>query len=686
MLLENRLVTVVGPGGIGKTQAALETARQIEADFPDGVWLFDCTMQTDGAGLLRWLADSFDIRAAADTGDLLARLEDLLRPRHALLVFDNCERIAEPLGRVLAALLATCVWLRMLVTSQHRLNCTGESIYSLPALEIPRPGPWNTDEEAISLAQSSAVQLLLVRSRAFASGFALTQDNARAVADICRRLDGLPLALEIAAARLRLLSPAQLLKRLDTHLLNLAEANPDRPPHHQTLHALIEWSFDLLSEREQVLLLGLSVFAVTCTLDGASAIGAVFGFDDEQTLDLLGGLVDKSLLTVDAMTNPPSYRLLDSVRLFAQKKLVGSGGEMRVRDAHLQHYVEFSELANAEFFGNRQLLWFERIRREWSNLHTALDYAMSRKELACHALELAGNLCWYFRAHTDYMEPVALLERALREAPGSSPARPRALVAAGMLLHHSRESERSIARLREGIELAQVPGNRWLMGAGQAILAFELAIRRESPATEDAVAAALEVADALNDDWLRSNALLSRGIDHSLKGCHDEAVRCMAEALECVASHGDYFQREYTRINLALQRFYVGDLRGAAHDWLSCLSAFIPSQHTRGAAGVVEGTAYIAAGLGEFAQAARFLAAAARMRRITSGPLMPQWREAQEAAEKKTIEAMGSEFERVQQAAATARFEDVVAEARALLVEVATDQPVRTGASSPSGS
>jgi non-specific serine/threonine protein kinase len=683
LLLGNeRLVTVLGSGGIGKTQAALETARQIEADFPDGAWLFDCTLQTDIKGLLRWLANTFDIRAEVNAENLLAEVAELLQARRALLVFDNCERVAEPLGRILATLTATCDSLRVLATSQQRLSCVGESLYWLPPLAVPPSGAWDTHEDIDSLAQVPAVQLLLMRSRAFASGFALTRDNAHAVAEICQRLDGLPLALEIAAARLRLLNPAQLLKRLNQHLLTLAEPSPGRPPHHQTLHALIEWSFALLSEHEQALLRGLSVFAGTCTVDGASAIGAVFGFDDEQTLDLLGGLVDKSLLTVDASPDPPSYRLLDSVRLFAQERLVDSKDEARVREAHLRHFVEFSAHA---YVGERQPLWFERIRLEWANLRVAFEYAMSRKELVASALELTGNLCWYYRSHTDYIETVALLERALREAPESSPARAKVLVASGLLLHHARKSEQAVARLREGSDLAQAEGDGWLAGAGQAILAFELAIQGDFPAAEAAVTEALEVADALDDDWLRSNALLSRGIGHSFKGRHDEAIRCIAEALERVASHGDYFQREYTRINLALQRFYVGDLRGAARDWLRNLDAFGLAQNPRGVAGIVEGTAYLAAERGEFAQAARFLAAAARMRQITGGPLVPQWRQAQEVAEKKTLAATGVEFERLQQAGATARFEDVVAEARGLLVEVA-DQSIRAGASRPSGS
>lgn len=685
ILQEHRLVTITGPGGLGKTQAALETARTIAADFPDGAWLFDCTSHTQGDALVRWLAGMFDIHATTEADQLIAQLAELLQPRRVLLVFDNCERVAEPLGRTVASLLSACAGVHILVTSQQRLNCAGESLYGLPPLQVPQSGEWATDEQLASLSSIPAVRLLLLRSQACASGFALTRDNAVTVAEICRRVAGFPLALELAAARLRLLSPEQLLARMDARLLNLAEANPGRPARHQTLRALIEWSFALLSEKEQALLCGLSIFAGACTLGGASAIGTALGLEDPQTLELLVGLIDKSLLAVDGTTNPPSYRLLDSVRLFALERLVAGRDETRIREAHLLHFVRFSGHAKAELLSDRQPLWFDRIRREWANLHIAFEYAIGHVELADHALELTGNLCWYYRAHTNYEEPVALLERALRAAPESSPARAQALVASGMVLHHFRKSEQAMVRLGEGAALAEAQGNRWLAGTGQAIRAFELAISGDFPAAERAVNSALSAADALDDGWLRSNALLSRGIGHSFRGRHEEAVTCMVEAFACVATHGDYFQRAYTQINLALQRFYVGDLPGAAREWLPNLDEFIRAHSPRGAAGVVEGSAYLAAERGEFEAAARFLTAAARMRRITGGPLVPQWCKAQEAAEKKILEALGSDVMRSRSAGGSARFEDVVAEARALLAEIA-GQPERTGASNPSGS
>lgn len=686
MLHDHRLVTVTGPGGLGKTQAALETARSVAADFPDGVWLFDCTLQTDERGLARLLTTTFEIRTATDAEDLVARLSELLRARCSLLVFDNCERIAGPLGQVLACLLAACATLRALVTSQRRLHCAGESLFPLPPLELPPEGEWTSDEQIANLAHVPAAQLLLTRSRAFASGFALTSANAADVAELCRRLAGLPLALELGAARLRLLSPQQLLARMDAWLLNLADANSGRPQHHQNLRALIEWSFALLSEREQSLLCGISIFAGACTLDGAIAIGATLGLDDSQTLDLLGGLMDKSLLNMDGATNPPSYRLLDSVRLFALERLVAGGSETCARKAHLMHFVELTERFHAENLGERNRLWHERVKREWANLHSAFDFALTQPDLADSALALVSNLFWYFRASTDYVQSAQWLEQALRVGQSPTRHRARALIAAGMSMHHAGVRERAELRLREGIALATRLGEPWLATAGQAILALQLVAFGGLTDVEGWVESVLASAEQLQDDWLRSNALLCRGIALALHDRHREAEASISAAFDCLPAHADFFQRTYTLINRALQRFHLGDLRRAAQDWLSDLDGCTGFQHWRGAAGCVEGTAYLAAERGEFEKTARFLAAAARVRELTGAPLMPHWRKAQQVAECKAQAAMGAEFPHAQQAGSSARFEKIALEARALLVEIAVAQPVRTGASNPSGS
>ncbi len=687
LLQDARLVTIAGAGGIGKTQAALEVARRGAAGFPDGVWLLDCTSQTDADGLARWLAGLFDLRVAADAGELTARLGELLRARHVLLVFDNCERIAGPVGAAVEALLAASVYPRVLVTSQHRLNCTGETLYWLPPLEVPPAGEWSTHEDVARLCQVPAVKLLLTRSRAFASSFVLTPANASAVAKICRHLDGLPLALEIAAATLRLLSPEQLLERMDLHLLNLAESSPSRPARHQTLRALIEWSFTLLSGRERSLLGGLGVFIDTCTLGGANAVGSVFGLDDEQVMEVLGGLVDKSLLVADTVTDPPIYRLLDSVRLFALEKLAESGDEARVRDAHLDHFARLAARVDAEIRGEREQLWCDRVRRDWANLHAAFDYALSRPDQIDKALALSGNLCWYFRMGANYGEAVRWLERALCAGLAPTRQRAQALIACGIMQHQSTVHERAQTLLREGIALAEQLGEPRLAGAGQAGLAFELATSGDMAGAEACAASAQACAEAQDDAWLRSMALLGRAMAFALSDRHREAEACLGEAFDAVSAPGNgTWQKAYVLINRALQRCYLGQLPGAAGDWLAAMDAFAVLEHWRGVAGCVEGTAYLLSERGEVQRAARFLAAAERVRELTAAPLMPQWRKAQTMAVRSVRDALGRDYEPVQKVGAETRFEEIVSEARTTLVKLAADQSPRTDSSSASGS
>lgn len=686
LLKSSRLVTVAGPGGIGKTQAALEASRSVVTDFPDGVWWFDCTAQRDKEAVVRLMAAVFDIRNDCGVDELKGCLGELLHTRRALLLLDNCERIADALGEVLSFLHSTCGQLQMLVTSQRRLNCAGESLYWLPPLEVPPPGQWNTGDAIARLSDIPAVHLLLERSRAFASSFNLTPSNASPVAEICRRLDGVPLALELAVARLRLLSPEQLLSRMDDRFRWLAEAASDRPARHQTLGALIEWSFALLSEREHALLCGISLFTGGCTLDGAHAIGAVIGLDEEQTLDLLEGLVDKSLLTVEAAANPPRYRLLDSVRLFALAQFARDGDDAPMRRAHLAHFVAFTEYVNAELRLGRESVWIERVRREWGNLQQAFDYAMEQADLHENAFALVGNLCWYFRAGIDYLDAADWLERALQTTHPSTHHYARTLIADGVVSHFCHRNERAAARLHEGIGLARRLGDVRLAAAGEATLAFELAVHGHFRDADASVAAALVVADMADDAWLRSLALLSRGITCSMQDRHREAEHWMDQAVEQASQLGTgHFQYFYTVINRGLQRFYIGDPHGAADDWLFALDYSARLQIARGAAGCVEGAAYLAIDNGKFALATRFLAAAGKVRGMTV-PIFAQWNQAHEPAGKKARDALGEEFEPAQRQGTAARFEDIVAQARAYLEGTASTQVPRTGASNPAGS
>nr|WP_255482797.1 winged helix-turn-helix domain-containing protein [Rhodanobacter sp. MP7CTX1] len=667
-----RLVTVTGPGGIGKTQAALEAARVCTQAFPDGIWLFDFTPYTDGEKLARTLAHAFGIRDALDADNLLERLVEVLRTRRVLLLLDNCERVAEPLSHLVASLLSLCEELRVLVTSQQCLHCAGETIYSLLPLEAPVSGNWASADEIALLGMVPAVQLLLVRSRSLASGFTLTPTNAGAIVELCRRLDGLPLALELAAVRLRLLSPEQLLLRIQDRFQWLADAPAGRTAHHQTLGTLIDWSFALLSEREQILLCALGVFAGGWTLYGATAIGAAFELDGEHTLDLLGGLVDKSLVAVDASISPPRYSLLDSVRLFALARLGKSDDEARVRRAHLAYCIDFTARVDAELRGERQQLWVERTLREQANLQAAFDYALAQADLADDTMILCANLCWYFRVQGEYYHASHWLDLALQVSHTQTLHRARALIANGMTYQARQIHTRAVLLLQEGIALATQFGDDVLAASGQAALAFVLAGCGDFDGSDRCVLAALSVAKKYSSNWLRSMALLGRGIACAMRGQHRDAEAWLSEAAELTSSPGDdIFQHAYVSVNRGLQRYQLNDVRGAAQDFLRNLELFIGLQHRRGIAGCVEGAAYLVLKQGDADCAVRLLAAAARVRDLTGSPLFTQWHAVHAEAEVSAREVLGIAFTAVHKLGAAARFEDVVEQTRTLLAELA---------------
>src|SRR6185437_12024423 len=404
----------------------------------------------------------------------------------------------------------------------------------------------------------------------------------------------------------------------------IAAAPAGRTAHHQTLGALIDWSFALLSEREQALLCALGVFAGGWTLDGAMTIGAAFEFDGEQTLDLLGGLVDKSLVAVDASSNPPRYSLLDSVRLFALARLGKSDDEVRVRRAHLAHYIDFTARVDAEIRGGRQPLWNERVLREQANLLAAFGYALVETDLAEGALTLCANLCWYFRVQGEYYRASQWLDAALQATHAQSSHRARALIANGIVHHHRGVHQRAIVLLQEGISLAVQLGDDVLAASGQGVLAFELAGCGDFDGSEQCVESALSVASEHASDWLRSVALLSRGVACAMRGQHHDAEAWMSEAAELMSLPGaDIFQQGYVLINRALQRYLSDDVRGAAQDWLRMLDMSVRLQHQRAIAGCIEGTAYLVLKRGDAHCAATLLGAAAFVRELTDAPLFP---------------------------------------------------------------
>jgi predicted ATPase/DNA-binding SARP family transcriptional activator len=417
LLDERRLVTLTGPGGVGKTRLALETATQSAGSFPDGVWLVEMAgPPAAGAcspvGLVMAVLGIRD-DSPMDPADLLF---EALHTSRMLLILDNCEHLIDSVARLAARLLRAAPELRVLVTSREPLMLSGEIVWAVPPLELPdeAAGP-----EPAALARFSAVQLFVTRAGASVPGFRLDEDNAQAVAALCRRLDGIPLALELAATRVRTLGVHELLTRLDDRFRVLATGHRDAPPRQQTLWAVIDWSWKLLTEQERMVLRRLAVAADGCSLHAAETICAE---DDLDVMSVVARLADRSLVVVADGPDGSRYRLLETVAAYCLQRLYQSGELSRVRLRHRRYYTNFAERAAPRLRGHDQRSWLGRLDAEAANLRNALDSALKDNDTT--ALRMVNALTWYWFLRGRVTEARRALDAAL--ALGHGPAADRA--------------------------------------------------------------------------------------------------------------------------------------------------------------------------------------------------------------------------------------------------------------------
>ncbi|WP_165966993.1 AfsR/SARP family transcriptional regulator, partial [Actinomadura sp. 7K507] len=413
-------------GGVGKTRLALETAGTMAGDFADGAWLAEL------GGLEPGSADrpadvvmaALDVRDATGAAD---RLVGALRARRLLLVLDNCEHVVEQAAGLAGLLLRGCPGLRVLATSREPLGLPGEKVWAVPPLDVSGldvsgfggPGPGGSGTDPAELARSPAVRLFVARAASAAPGFALTAGNARAVAMLCRRLDGIPLALELAATRVRALGVEELVARLDDRFRLLTAGRRDAPARQRTLTAMIDWSWDLLTDPERVVLRRLAVHADGCTLEAAEVVCGADG--PAGVAGLLARLVDRSLVAVAHGPDGPRYRLLESVAAYCGDRLAEAGETGRVRDRHGRYYTELAGRAEERLYGHDQRRWLRRLDAETANLRSAFDHAVRQRD-AERALRLTCALAWYWFLRGRLAEARRSLGAALSVDGRPSPA------------------------------------------------------------------------------------------------------------------------------------------------------------------------------------------------------------------------------------------------------------------------
>jgi predicted ATPase/DNA-binding CsgD family transcriptional regulator len=563
LLSERQLVTLCGPGGAGKTRLALAVAQDLVEPFEGDVWWVELAPVSVPELVPRAVASALGVPEAPDLSPT-ETLVDNLQGRRALLVLDNCEHLIEACADLADVLLATCPDLTLLATSREPLRVAGETSFMVPSLSVPDPGLSLATGE---LADYEAVRLFVERARAVDSGFALTERNAPAVVRLCDRLNGIPLAIELAAARTRVLSVEQILEKLDDPLGLLSSGGRTAAARHRTLRATLEWSFELLDEAEKALFYRLSVFVGGWDLEAAEAVGTGDAVEAGLVLDLLSALVDKSLVVVEETRGTLRYGMLEPVRQFGREKLQGSQDEPEVRFRHAEHYLALAERAEPELVGPDQGLWLGRLRTEFANLREAHSWSLEpgdEEERAWLRLRLPAAL-WRFWGGQRFEEGKRWLQTALERDAGEFPAtRARALDGLGFILTFQHEYGRAIDSLEEAIALYEELGDR--SGAALALANFGYAALHGGYI--ERVPAFLEQAEALLMEDLNGHARaylrIVAGVATLGGGDYESAISQLEEGLNLSRELGDRRNTAMSLFTLGMVEFGRGDLgRGA---------------------------------------------------------------------------------------------------------------------------
>jgi predicted ATPase/DNA-binding CsgD family transcriptional regulator len=455
LLSAARLVTVTGAGGCGKTRLALQVAAKLLSGCADGVWVVDLAALSDRAFVPQTVASTLGVPEQPNRPPLDS-LVDALRRRTLLLVLDNCEHLLTVCRDIADALLRKCLDVRILATSREPLGILGESTYRVPSLTLPRPDRPCTLND---LARYEAMLLFTERATLSNPQFRVTARNLPAIAQICSRLDGIPLAIELAAAKAKVLTAEQIAVRLDDRFGLLTGGGREALPRHRTLRATMDWSYALLSTKGKALLRRLSVFAGACTLEAVEAVCVGDELESSEILNVLTQLLDKSLVQMEDREGEARYRLLETVREYGRARLEEAGETDSARRRHRDWYLALAERAEPELRGPNQIAWLERLEEDHDNFRAALDWTRSHGGADAAGLRLATALYEFWEIRGHFIEARTWLDEMLRLDQNASPTlRVRALNLAGHLAYTQGDPHRVSALCEEARALAKAAG------------------------------------------------------------------------------------------------------------------------------------------------------------------------------------------------------------------------------------
>ena len=541
LLDTTRLVTLTGPGGTGKTRLSLQVAADVLDQYPHGVWLVELATVSDPALLAETISNTVDLREEADR-PAFDTLLDALRRRQLLLVLDNCEHLISECARIASGLLRHCPDVKIMASSREPLNIEGETLWPVSALSVP---PWMGDEADLDfneIAQLEAVQLFVERATLARPDFRLTPENAALVAKICWRLDGIPLAIELAAARIKVLPLPQILDRLDDRFRLLTGGSRTALPRQQTLGALIGWSYDLLSEPERVLLRRLAVFSAGRTLEMVEEVCSGDGIERADVFDLLFSLTEKSLLMTEPGPNGENrYTMLESIWDYADEKLAQAGEKERYERKHLDFFVALGEKAELELYGPEQKVWMEKLSAEHYNLNRAVRTSLKNPTTIELGLRLAGAISryWEIRSYLSegYEQLVDLLTRGGDSIP--APIRAKAELGAGTLSWCQDRNVDAVRHYHEALRLYEGLGMGNHIGIIEVYLASTERNEGNYAKAREHLKRAQVLADELSSERLKALVLYGKAgfADAELDLAESRAFK--EEAIRMYESLGD---------------------------------------------------------------------------------------------------------------------------------------------------
>jgi non-specific serine/threonine protein kinase len=549
-----RLVTLTGAAGVGKTRLALEVATQLAGAARDRTVVVELAPLKEPTQVVRTLAACLRIPERSSE-PLIETLTEVLGDQQLRLVFDNCEHLVSASAELVGRLLGACPGLRVIATSRVALGVDGELVYSVPALGLPAADGATSNQ----ILHCEAVALFVERARSVQPAFSLTLDNAALVAEICRQLDGLPLALELAAAQMRVLTPAELLDRLRDRLNLLKSDRPANPPHQRGLATTLDWSCALLSESERRLLQHLSIFAGGFTLE---AVEAVCAADIRPTVDVvhhLRRLVDSSLVTADTTDGQRArYRLLETVREYASDRLRARGESRVLAERHCDWCVNLVERFELEWRGPEQKAWLRRMEAEHANLAAAIGWSIETGEVE-RGLSLAGT-AWRFWEVRGYLSEGRRWLTGLLESGGAAtPARARALDAAGHLAILQGDQAAGVPLIRDGLKLARQLGDRRTQANAYHSLGLAAQYRLEYPRAEKMHTASLQLARAIGDTRREYVAIYNLAVVAQKQSQFERATALHMQSLALKRETGDLWSVGYSLFNLGLLAWIGGE-------------------------------------------------------------------------------------------------------------------------------